>query len=66
MDEKRINFTIDTDGNGFIGFNLRGGKEYGLGLYISKYGKLFVHELITVINPFPPRGSPLTSNIIWR
>lgn len=36
VDEKRINFVIDIISNGFIGFNLRGGKEYGLGIYVSK------------------------------
>ena len=34
-DERRVNLSIESTVNGFIGFNLRGGCEYGLGLYIS-------------------------------
>ena len=44
MDEKRINFTIDSINNHFIGFNLRGGKEYGLGIYVSKVDRESVAE----------------------
>ncbi|CAB3996774.1 Histone H3 [Paramuricea clavata] len=44
MDEKRINFTIDLINNSFIGFNLRGGNEYRLGIYVSKVDRESVAE----------------------
>ena len=35
--EKRvINLCIDKDKTSFIGFNIRGGCEYGLGIYVSR------------------------------
>lgn len=34
-DERKVNLQVQSTANGFIGFNLRGGSEYGLGLYVS-------------------------------
>ncbi|XP_028391019.1 PDZ domain-containing protein 7-like [Dendronephthya gigantea] len=44
VDEKRINFVIDSENNEFIGFNIRGGNEYGLGIYVSKVDRGSVAE----------------------
>ena len=35
-DERRVNLTVEDTPTGFIGFNIRGGAEYGLGIYISR------------------------------
>lgn len=34
-DSRKVNLGLESTPNGFIGFNLRGGSEYGLGLYVS-------------------------------
>ena len=34
-DQRKVNLQVQSTPNGFIGFNLRGGSEYGLGLYVS-------------------------------
>ncbi|XP_031555328.1 PDZ domain-containing protein 7-like [Actinia tenebrosa] len=34
-DERRVNLAVESTPTGFIGFNLRGGAEYGLGIYVS-------------------------------
>lgn len=34
-DTRKVNLPLELATNGFIGFNLRGGSEYGLGLYVS-------------------------------
>lgn len=34
-DERRVNLVVESTPTGFIGFTLRGGAEYGLGIYIS-------------------------------
>lgn len=34
-DTRKVNLQVQSTANGFIGFNLRGGSEYGLGLYVS-------------------------------
>lgn len=34
-DQRKVNLQVQSTANGFIGFNLRGGSEYGLGLYVS-------------------------------
>ena len=36
-DQRKVNLQVQSTANGFIGFNLRGGSEYGLGLYVSGY-----------------------------
>ena len=35
--ERRLNLRIESNKEGFIGFNIRGGLEYGLGIYVSRY-----------------------------
>ncbi|CAH1783941.1 unnamed protein product [Owenia fusiformis] len=37
-DEKHVNLTV-TGGTSFLGFNVRGGSEYGVGLYVSRIDK---------------------------
>jgi len=34
-DQRKVNLQVEATKNGFIGFNLRGGSEYGLGLFVS-------------------------------
>ena len=34
--ERRINLITEQSKDGFIGFNIRGGCEYGLGIYVSR------------------------------
>ncbi|XP_065071593.1 PDZ domain-containing protein 7-like [Rhopilema esculentum] len=34
--ERRLNLRIESNKEGFIGFNIRGGLEYGLGIYVSR------------------------------
>ena len=34
-DERKVNLQVESTTNGFIGFNIRGGSEYGLGLFVS-------------------------------
>jgi len=34
-DQRKVNLQVQSTANGFIGFNLRGGSEYGVGLYVS-------------------------------
>ncbi|EDO48682.1 predicted protein, partial [Nematostella vectensis] len=34
-EERRVNLVVEPTQTGFIGFNLRGGAEYGLGIYVS-------------------------------
>jgi len=36
-DERRVNLVVETSPTGFIGFTLRGGAEYGIGIYVSGY-----------------------------
>lgn len=38
-EERIINLSIHVNKDGFIGFNIRGGYEYGLGIYVSRYFK---------------------------
>ena len=35
-DERRVILQLNDD-HKFIGFNIRGGSEYGLGIYVSRY-----------------------------
>ncbi|KAK3714538.1 hypothetical protein QZH41_003883 [Actinostola sp. cb2023] len=35
VDERRVNLVVESTPAGFIGFTLRGGAEYGLGIYVS-------------------------------
>ena len=44
--ERRIHLTTSKR-NQHLGFNIRGGGEYGLGIYVSKYVTIFSVEVLS-------------------
>ena len=53
--ERRINLTFPRGHRDGLGFNIRGGQEYGLGIYVSRYTvrgvyKMYLYWNVSVLN----------------